>query len=179
MQGDNKVFSYGVHQKSLFGKKIEVQDNSFIDSECSLGSYTYIGRNCAITKTSIGRYCSIANNVSIGQGEHDLEQISTNSIFYDASYDELTSKPCNIADDVWIGVDAVILRGVYVGTGAVIGANSVVTKNVPPFAIVVGSPAKIIRYRFDEDKIKVILDSKWWKETPDTAKRIFKEMEKQ
>lgn len=91
LQGENKIYSYGAHPDSLIGKGIEVQDSSFIDSECSLGSYTYIGRNCSVTKTSIGRYCSIANNVSIGQGEHLLDRISTNSISYDAPYDVLTS----------------------------------------------------------------------------------------
>ncbi len=177
LQKDNKVFGYGVHPRSLVGEGIEVQSGSCIDSECTVGSYTYIGRNCGITKTSIGRYCSIANNVSIGQGEHLLDRISTNSIFYQEPYKVLTSKPCEIADDVWIGVGAVILRGVSVGVGAVIGANSVVTKNVPPFAIVVGTPAKIVRYRFDDNKIKAILDSKWWNENPVRAEEVFKEIE--
>ena len=122
----------------------------------------------------IGNYCSIANNVSIGQGEHDLTKISTNSIFYDNAFTELTKGDCEIGNDVWIGVDSIIKRGIKIGNGAVIGANSVATKDVPPYTIVVGSPAKIIRYRFDESKIKLIEDSKWWTIPYSDAKKYFK-----
>lgn len=177
-QRDNRIFSYNVSLKSLNGSSIEVKEDTFIDSNSTIGSYSYIGRNCSISKSSIGRYCSIANNVSIGQGEHDLKEISTSSIFYHSPYDLLTSKSCKIEDDVWIGVDVIILRGVTIGTGAVVGANSVVTKDVPPFAVVVGSPAKLIKYRFDEDKITAILKSKWWNEKPEMAKIIFTELNK-
>ncbi len=136
---------------------------TFIDKKSEIGGYTYVGRNCNITRTPIGRYCSIANNVSIGQGEHYVDRISTSSLFYVNAYDELTRKTCEIGNDVWIGVDAIILRGVTVGDGAVIGANSVVTKDVPPFAIVVGSPARLVRYRFDENLRQVIQQSCWWR----------------
>ncbi|MEY8216257.1 MAG: CatB-related O-acetyltransferase [Colwellia sp.] len=175
-QKNNRVFSYEVHCSALQGQGIEVREGTLIDPTSIIGSYSYVGRNCSITKSSIGRYCSIANNVSIGQGEHELDRISTNSIFYDDPYEILTSKVCNIGHDVWIGVDAIILRGVTIGIGAVIGANSVVTKNVPPFAIVVGSPAKIIRYRFQENNVKNILDSEWWNKTPEEARNIFVEL---
>ncbi|EGI74691.1 CatB-related O-acetyltransferase [Pseudoalteromonas distincta] len=177
-QRDNRIFSFDANLKSFNGSCIEVREGTVIDSSSSIGSYSYIGRNCFISKSSIGRYCSIANNVSIGQGEHDLTKISTSSIFYDSPYELLTSKNCIIKDDVWIGVDAIILRGVTVGTGAVVGANSVVTKDVPPYSVVVGSPAKLIKYRFEEDKITEILKSEWWKETPKAAKKIFTELNK-
>ena len=137
-------------------------DNTEVDFSSSIGKYCYIGKNCFITKANIGNYCSIANNVSIGQGEHCTSRISTSSLFYEDTYEVLTSKDCTIENDVWIGVDAIILRGVLIGNGAIIGANSVVTKNVPPFAIVVGSPAAIIRYRFNNTQIGKILKSKWW-----------------
>jgi len=163
--------------KTKFGTNIEIGKNTFVDRNCNIGSYTYIGKNCNITKATIGRYCSIANNVSIGQGEHDLTKISTSSVFYDSSYEELTKKECEIGNDVWIGTDCVILRGVKVGDGAVIGANSVVTKDIPPFAIVVGSPAKIIRYRFEIKMIDKIIDSKWWEEDLASAKIKIKELE--
>lgn len=172
----NDVFSQNVSLPALAGVNIEIREGTYIDGSSVVGSYTYVGRNCAITKSSIGRYCSIANNVSIGQGEHELDRISTSSIFYDASYEMLTNKECNIGDDVWIGVDAIILCGVSIGIGAVIGANSVVTKDVPPFAIVVGSPARIIKYRFDTDKADSILNSQWWDNPPEKAKSIFIEL---
>jgi len=71
-------------------------------------------------------------------------------------------KECVIGNDVWIGCNSTILRGVTIGNGAVIGANSLVNKDVPPYAIVVGSPAKIIKYRFDEEIIQALLKIKWW-----------------
>lgn len=166
-----------VHLKTNFGNHTIVMEGSVTDHLTSIGNYCYIGRYCYLTKVKIGNYCSIANNVSIGQGEHDLTKISTNSIFYDNAFNELTKGDCEIGNDVWIGVDSIIKRGIKIGNGAVIGANSVVTKDVPPYAIVVGSPAKIIRYRFDESKIKLIEDSKWWTTPPHVVKKIFKELE--
>jgi len=110
----------------------------------------------------IGAYCSIANNVSIGQGEHSLSRVSTSSVFYDLSYDELTTKDCVIGNDVWIGSDAIILRGVRIGDGAVVGANAVVTKDVKAFEVVAGVPARHLRFRFPEEQQAAILDSAWW-----------------
>ena len=151
---------------------------SEIDAHCIIGKNCYIGKNCFLTKVSIGNYCSIANNVSIGQGEHDLYQISTSSFFYDDAYELLTQDHCTIGHDVWIGVDSIILRGVTIGNGAVIGANSVVAKDVPSFAIVAGSPAKVIRYRFDSEKIKKIEASKWWHSDIVEAKEKIDELER-
>lgn len=156
------VDSLDISLNVSLGKNVIISKNTAIDAKSSIGNFTYIGKNCNITKADIGRYCSIANNVSIGQGEHDLARISTSSIFYNSSYEKLTQEDCVIGNDVWIGTDTVILRGVKIGDGAVIGANSVVTKDVPSFAIVVGSPAKIIRYRFDEETQEKVISSKWW-----------------
>lgn len=167
------VHSEDCSHKTKFGTNIEIGKNTFVDQNCNIGSYTYIGKNCNITKANIGRYCSIANNVSIGQGEHDLTKISTSSVFYDSSYEELTKKECVIGNDVWIGTDSVILRDVKVGDGAVIGANSVVTRDVPPYAVVVGIPAKIIRFRFDDKMIEKILQTNWFDYDITKAKEII------
>ncbi|MGC5703635.1 hypothetical protein J4P02_25905 [Pseudomonas sp. NFXW11] len=136
-----------------------------------------MGSNTSITKSAIGRYCSIANNVSIGQGEHRLDQISTSASFYDSPWETLTSNECLIESDVWIGVDAVILRGVKVGFGAVVAANAVVTKDVPAFAIVAGVPARVIRFRFSKEQQQLILDSRWWINDHEKAKSIIKQLE--
>ena len=155
--------------------------NTQIDEKTFIGEYTYIGRNCLISRATIGRYCSIGNNVSIGPGEHRLNRISTSSFLYDHKvdwYSELTREDVNIGNDVWIGTDSIIRRGVTIGNGAVVGANSFVNKDVPPFAIVAGNPAKIIRYRFDEKKIKEIQDSKWWMKDLDNARHIVSNLEK-
>jgi len=169
--------TYNISLKAIIGKHSTIMQNTEVDSSTRIGKYCYIGKNCSITKTNIGNYCSIANNVSIGQGEHCTSRISTNSLFYEDAYEELTSKDCTIGNDVWIGVDAIILRGLVIGDGAIVGANSVVTKNIPPFAIVVGSPAKIIRYRFDNLKIDRILKSKWWDLDIGLAKKEFEKLE--
>lgn len=163
--------------RAAIGFNTTILNGTTIDSMSHIGNYCYIGKFCYVTKASIGNYCSIANNVSIGQGEHDLTQISTNSIFYQNAYDKLTEKECVIGNDVWIGVDAIIQRGVVIGNGAVIGSNAVVTKNIPPYAIVVGSPARIIRYRFSDEKISSIENSKWWLYSPYEAKKIFETLE--
>jgi virginiamycin A acetyltransferase len=158
-----RIQSVKVSSRALrHSQEVEVLSHSSIDATSVIGSYTYIGCFTHITKSKVGRYCSIANNVSIGQGEHPLTNISTSSKFYANPWETLTKGDCEIASDVWIGVDAVILRGVRVGFGAVIAANAVVTKDVPPFAIVGGVPARLIRYRFSEQKQKMILASCWW-----------------
>ena len=159
------------------GQGSSLMEGVVLDSLSKIGNNVYIGRYCYITKTRIGNYCSIANNVSIGQGKHDLSRISTNSVFYENPFEELTKGDCVIGDDVWIGVDSIVLRGVEVGRGAVIGANSVVTKDVPPYAIMAGSPARLIRYRFDTNKIENIEKSLWWEKSIESARLIISDLD--
>lgn len=147
--------------------------NSNISHDSLIGDYTYIGFNCFITKATIGRYCSIANNVSIGMGEHKIKRVSTSSLFYKKPYETLTDKNCIIGNDVWLGQNVVIRRGVKIGDGAVIGANSFVNKNVEQFTVVAGSPAKYIVKRFDEKKIKAIIETEWWNREIGEAKKII------
>lgn len=168
-----KINSSKVSVKAQIGNNCLIMQGTVIDEYTQIGKYSYIGNYCYLTKSKIGNYCSIANNVSIGQGEHDLTKISTNSIFYKNTFEELTKNECVIGNDVWIGVDCIIKRGVKIGNGAVIGANSVVTKNIPDFAIAVGSPARIIKYRFDDKKIKQINLSNWWEKDKIEAEKII------
>lgn len=170
-----KIFKniFGLNKR--FSDKVEIMDSSIVDKHCDIGEYTYIGHNNMITKTKIGRYCSIANNCAIGQGEHDISKVSTSSLFYEGDvYAELTKGECVLGNDVWICQGVVIRRGVKIGNGAVIGANSFVNKDIPDFAIAVGSPAKVVKYRFDEEKQKRILDSKWWDLDLENAKEVVK-----
>jgi len=154
---------------NIFHKK-----NYFIDDNSSVGFNTFIGKGVNITKSKIGNYCSIAPGAMIGLGEHDINQISTSSLFYENPYDYLTNKNCLIKDDVWIGANAIILRGVEIGIGAVIGAGAIVTKDVPNFSVVVGVPARVIKYRFDIKKQKAIINSKWWEYDLQKANKIIK-----
>lgn len=160
IQRNNHVASLAVSPESLAGHHIIVGRASQIDGKSLVGSYSYIGDRCSVTRAQIGRYVSIGNNVSIGPGEHCLTNISTSAHFYKNIYDELTESDCIIESDVWIGVDAIVLRGVRVGVGAVIAANAVVTNDVPDYAVVAGVPARIVKYRFDESYRAILLSTK-------------------
>lgn len=124
----------------------------------TIGEYSYISEWCHIAQfTRIGRYCSIANLCTIGAQPHSLNELTTYPVAGEA-----TPKETIIGNDVWIGSGSIILAGIIIGDGAVIGAGSVVTKSVPPYAIVIGHPAMILRYRFSPEVIAELLASKWW-----------------
>lgn len=139
-----------------------------------IDEFTYYGKNCQFGNVTIGKFCSIASNVSIGLGIHPTNEfISTFPAFFskensgckisfveDNLFEEL--KPVYIGHDVWIGTKAIVLDGITVGNGAIIGAGAVVTKNIPAYAIAVGVPAKVIKYRFSKEKIALLEDFKWW-----------------
>lgn len=150
---------------------------SQVSKDTIIGAHSYIGLHCFVTKAKIGRYVSIGNFVSIGNGEHDLKRISTASLFYDDGYEVLTRGSCTIEADVWIGVDAIIRRGVHLGHGCVVGANSFVNMDIPPFAIAVGSPARVVGYRFSTEIQDRILASNWWLREPAEAKKIIQALE--
>ena len=169
---------YPIDFNSYNKRSVIIRPGTKISNDTIIGNFSYLGFRCVVTKALIGRYVSIGDNVTIGPGEHNLTGISTSNYFNSNDYHELTSKECIIGNDVWIGVDSIVLRGVKVGDGVVIGANSVVTKDVPDFAIVVGSPAKIIKYRFPEHLRKLIKESAWWNLEQNDAKRVIQELEK-
>lgn len=163
------ICSDSVAAAFLCGENIRIMQGSIVSPDSKIGGNTYIGYRCHITRSEIGRYVSIADHVMIGPGEHLMNEISTSSIFYRDPYNILTRAPCLIQDDVWIGAACVVRRGITIGTGAVIGANSFVNCDVPPFAIMVGSPAKCIGYRFSPKTIASILETRWWELPADQA----------
>lgn len=122
---------------------------------------------------SIGAYCSIATGVEITSGNHPVECITGSPVIYLKDFGILCednqelivkhmSKKVIIGNDVWIGQNVLLLRGVRIGNGAVIGAGAVVTKDIPDYAVAVGVPAKVIKYRFSQDKIDKLNKIKWW-----------------
>jgi acetyltransferase-like isoleucine patch superfamily enzyme len=148
--------------------KIE-SGSSFVTS--TMGRYSFCGYDCDIFHATIGSFTSIANQVVIGGANHPMGWASMSPVFY-AGRDSVKKKFSKhyldmtpetiIGNDVWIGRSAIILSGVNVGNGAVVGAGSIVTKNVPAYAVVVGNPARIIRYRFDVNTINCLESAKWW-----------------
>lgn len=160
------------------GLNTKIQKYVMINGQTIIGNNCYIGHSTLITSANIGNYTSIASGVKIGQGEHPINNVSTSSLFItDNVFEKLTEKECIIGNDVWIGANAVILRGITIGNGAIIGAGAVVTKDVPEFSINVGVPAKVIKYRFNKESIKIINDSNYWDKDINEAKYIVNEIE--
>lgn len=161
-----------ITSNSIISPNSHILDDTLIINS-TIGSFSYISYRGIIKNATIGKYCSIANDVNIGLGKHPIHDFSTSTLFYrvkntfnfkmvkkDSDFEEY--QRIDIGNDVWIGARAIIMDGVKIGNGAVIGANSVVTKNIPDYAIAVGSPAKIIKYRFENDNIVALLASEWW-----------------
>ncbi|HEY1096735.1 MAG TPA: CatB-related O-acetyltransferase [Alphaproteobacteria bacterium] len=148
-----------------------------IRSNVLIRKYSYMMPHGTIyANTVIGRYCSISSNVTIAATPHPTDWLSTHTFqFYRAGFipedikltpipyePEINIPRTTIGNDVWIGTHATIMQGITIGDGAIIAAGAVVTKDVAPYAIVGGVPAKLIRHRFDEETIQQLLELKWW-----------------
>jgi len=154
--------------------------------DVEIGMYTHGGcfkpGNVA-AKTTIGRYCSIAQNVKILTAGHPLSFKSTHAFFFNPALKFcdrylIEYSPLRIGNDVWMGEYAVILPHVTeIGDGAAIGAGAIVNKNVPPYAVVLGNPARVVRYRFPQKIIDELLASKWWEKDIEKLKPHIKEFQ--
>lgn len=173
---------------------IEVGEGSKLHKVSILGD-TSIGRNTtlwgpnifirtALFGVHIGSFCSIAKDVSIQEHSHDLQCFTTafirQNVTKSANYkEEVVSKgKIVIENDVWIGSHSVILGGAHICTGAVVAANSVVNGYVPPYAVVGGSPAKIIKYRFEPETIEALLKTEWWNWSDEKIKGEYASLSK-
>lgn len=184
--GAVKLFRNSVVTKSLLGDGCTVGNDSNVErcrfennviinrrsfvNDSIIGMYTYAGINLTMNWTIIGRFCSIGRNVDIGGFDHDYHKVTTMPQF---RWDQMAigggvipKQPQNehntIGNDVWIAAGAQILHKAKIGDGAIIGAGAVVTHDIPPYAIAVGIPAKIIGFRFEKKYIDALLDLQWW-----------------
>lgn len=150
----------------------------------TIGDYTYISEGSILNNVTIKKFCSIGPNLLAGYGIHPIDGISTSPMFYStvkqngvtfsASNKVDEYKSIDIGNDVFIGANVTILDGVTIGHGAVIGAGAVVSKDIPPYAVAVGSPIRIIKYRFEEDTIQRLLEIKWWEWDEERLKDVEK-----
>lgn len=167
-------------KKVLRGKCIaysNIDTTACVNAGCSvygssIGRYSYLGYDCEVINAEIGSFCSIASGIHIGLAEHPTSWVSTSPVFQKVKNSSITRKFAQIplpsatrtviGHDVWIGTNAIIKKGVHIGVGAVIASGAVVTKDVEPYAIMGGCPARVIRYRFNKDVIDLLLKSEWW-----------------
>jgi len=173
------AWSASVSRDSVLEEGVSVLTGAQL-GHCHVGRYTYICAGCRLARTDIGAFCSVGGEVMSGLATHPLTHVSTYPGFYTGKTEGATwfgslqafddERPVVVGSDVWIGSRAILLGGVRIGHGAVIGAGTIVSKDVPDYAIVVGSPATIIRYRFEPGIIRRLLDSRWW-ETPASVLR--------
>ena len=202
MDGLTKLFrklkdymSYNKFQKNLFiNKKVKIEDNVRISRNVlqEIGDYTFIGENVVIGPAveSIGSFCSIAEDVIIGPNTHDIDRISSSTFIhsYSSSVDfenkkrkidyktyknRINKNKTAVGCDVWIGYRSILLPGITIGNGVIIGAGSVVTKDVEPFAIVAGNPAKFIRYRFNESTRSKLIESDLYSQDSELLFNLF------
>jgi len=160
-------------RKSTLGPWTSVGPRTSI-GETTFGDYSYVVNDSSIMYAEIGKFCSIAAHTRINPGNHPLDRPALHHFTYrsvsyqlgpedDAAFFEWRrSHKVTMGNDVWIGHGAVILPGVTIGHGAGVGAGAVVSKDVPPFAVVAGVPAKIIRFRFDEETRDALVRIAWW-----------------
>ncbi len=172
----------GVHNVD-FGKHVYVGSNVSL-ANVTIGNHSYINSGTIIRDTVIGSFCSIASNVKIVMGSHPTNLISTHPAFYANNKGFITYAdktyfqeyfPVEIGNDVWIGEEVMIPGGIKIGDGAIIASRAVVTKDVEPYSIVGGVPAKFIKYRFNTKEIEWLLKYKWWNKNEDWIKIHYRD----
>lgn len=161
---------------SQLGKYVSINRRNYI-LRSRIGRSSYTGIGTSIRSSTVGNFCSISWNVSIGGGNHEFDRVTSSPLWrlnmmeygntghksnteLQRRFEELPD--CIIGNDVWIATNAVILRNVKIGNGAIIGASAVVTRDVAPYSIVTGVPAKTIRRRFNDIVINELEEIRWW-----------------
>lgn len=148
--------------EAAYGRDVRIGENVIITSNVEIGDGTYINRNSSVENCVIGKYCSISEGVKINPVEHNLKLVTTHPIAGESGHYGICNQKVDIGNDVLISLNTIILSGVHIGDGAVIGAGAVVTKDIPPYAVAVGVPAKVIRYRLESSEIEKLESIRWW-----------------
>ncbi len=164
-----------VDEDVLLESPVRLYGSAKIRSKSSLGAFSFINTGTTMFRgTKIGRFCSVGKNCEIGAFDHPIDWLSSSPFQYNmkmhfpayiTGFPQVSIKrpgSTHIGNDVWIGSMVIIKRGVTIGDGAIVAGGAVVVKDVPPYAIVGGVPAKILKYRFDEETVQKLLDLKWW-----------------
>lgn len=170
-RNDTRIGSVKASLRANYGFMVSIGENTVIADNVTIGDYSYINSGSYIENCSIGKFCSISSGVYIAPAEHDYKLLTTHPISGVAK----KSSEVIIGNDVLISLNAVILQGIKIGDGAVIAAGAIVTKDVQPYEIVGGNPAKHIKFRFDDSKITELLDLKWWNWDLDQISKLIRE----
>ena len=165
----------------VVGKYTKVYPPFFLHN-VKLGDYTMVAYNTHAANVTIGKFCSLGPNFCCGLGLHPTDGVSTSAMFYSPSktngmtlsteekFEE--KKESSIGNDVFIGANVTMLDCTHIADGAVIGAGAVVIDDIPPYAVAIGVPAKVVKYRFDEPTIKALLEKQWWNGTMEELKKV-------
>lgn len=187
------IFNTGVSLFALVDNKSIINHKAKINRQVkvyqsNVGPYSYVGSKTELICTDIGKFCSIAHRCTIGLGSHSMNKMSTSPIFTAiknatghswASINNFQEfHNVLIGNDVWIGIEVIIMGGVRIGNGAIIGAGSIVTKDIPDYAIAVGVPAKVIKYRFEKPLIDRLMEIQWWNLPEEKLKKNLKLFQK-
>lgn len=162
----NRKYKTNIHSvyanlEATYDIGVLIASGTIVQNDVKIGEYSYINRNSYVENCTIGKYCSISSGVYICPYEHNYSLITTHPLANRESI-EPKRKGVKIGNDVLISLNAIILEGIQIGDGAVIGAGAIVTKDVKPYEIVAGVPAKHIKFRFSQDKIDYLMNLQWW-----------------